>query len=266
VAVGFDQHHDGKNSQVQAWPNGRISLKVTQSDEPQVMAVRHRPERAAAGSSSVVRRAVGQGQVTPPSGERASLEAAVRAFARVPAPVTSAHRAGVGLVLVRDDAGELCFLLTRRPAGLRRHPGQFALPGGRLEPGETAEEAARRELLEELGVDLDASAVLGSLDDYVTRSGFCITPVVMWAADGVVELVPDPVEVALAFRVPIADLAVPPRFLRIPESDRPVIQVPLLGTMVHAPTAALLHQFAQLVHHGRTVRVADLEQPVFAWR
>jgi 8-oxo-dGTP pyrophosphatase MutT (NUDIX family) len=201
--------------------------------------------------------------------DRAAVEAALRAFEPAPAAVPTGHRAGVGIVLVRDDAGagdELCFLLTRRAAGMRNHPGQFALPGGRLEPGESVADAARRELAEELGVHVGPEAVLGVLDDYVTRSGFCVTPVVLWAADGDVRIVPSPGEVAEVFRVPVADLARPPRFLRIPESDRPVIQVPLVGSLIHAPTGALLHQFGELVLRGRTIRVDRLEQPVFAWR
>ena len=45
-----------------------------------------------------------------------------------------------------------------------------------------------------------------------------------------------------------------------------MIQLPLLGTLVHAPTAAMLHQFGEVVLHGRPTRVAHFEQPVFAWR
>ena len=74
-------------------------------------------------------------------------------------------------------------LLTRRAAGLRAHRGQWALPGGRCDEGETPVEAALRELHEELGLELGPDDVLGLLDDYPTRSGYLITPVVVWAAD-----------------------------------------------------------------------------------
>jgi 8-oxo-dGTP pyrophosphatase MutT (NUDIX family) len=140
------------------------------------------------------------------------------------------------------------------------------LPGGRLDPGESPEVAALRELHEEVGVELDPDAVLGRLDDYVTRSGFVITPVVVWAGD--VELDPNPAEVARAYRVPLGLLDRPdaPRFIAIAESDRPVVQMPLLGSLVHAPTGALLYQAREVLLHGRATRVAHLEQPVWAWR
>ncbi len=177
--------------------------------------------------------------------------------------------AAVALVLVpgEPDALEPCFVLTRRAAGLRAHGGQWALPGGRLDAGETPARAALRELREEVGLDLAPEQVLGELDDYPTRSGFVITPVVVWAAE-VRHFQPDPREVAAVFRVPLRELERPdvPRLRAIPESDRPVISVPLLGTHVHAPTAAILYQLREVAVWGRSTRVHHYEQPVFAWR
>ena len=169
--------------------------------------------------------------------------------------------------MLPDDEGRACFILTRRAARLNAHAGQWALPGGRLDQGETAEEAVRRELHEEVGLDLGPDAVLGALDDYPTRSGYVITPIVLWA-DNPGELVANPLEVARIYLVPLADLDLPgvPRLISIPESDRPVIQVPLLGAMIHAPTAAVIYQMREVVVHGRATRVDHLEQPVFAWR
>lgn len=163
-------------------------------------------------------------------------------------------------------AGGAAFLLCRRPLTLRRHAGQYALPGGRLEPGEDAVAAALRETHEEVGVDLGEDAVLGLLDDYVTRSGFVMTPVVVWG--GAVELRPDPGEVMAVYRVGLHHLlrADSPRFETIPESERPVVSVPLGGTVVHAPTAAVLLQLAWLGLQGRGDPVNGFEQPVFAWR
>src|SRR5204863_364975 len=81
----------------------------------------------------------------------------------------------------------------------------WALPGGRLEPGESAVDGARRELAEEVGLVLDPDAALGVLDDYPTRSGFLITPVVFWGGVDPV-LVPNPDEVASVHCVPLDDL------------------------------------------------------------
>lgn len=175
--------------------------------------------------------------------------------------------AAVAVVLLPDEAGRACFLITRRAAGLRAHARQWALPGGRIERGETPEAAALRELREEVGLELAPDAVLGLLDDYATRSGFLITPVVVWGGAGA-ELVPDPAEVASAHRVAFDELERPdvPRLVSIPESDRPVIQLPILETLVHAPTAAVVYQSREVVIHGRGTRVYHFEQPVWAWR
>ncbi len=160
--------------------------------------------------------------------------------------------------------GAPSLLLTRRAARLRGHAGQWALPGGRLNPGETAVEGALRETQEEVGLEIGADAVLGVLDDYVTRSGYVMTPVVCWAGE-VGELTPAEAEVAEVHQVPLADLDVEPRFISIPESDAPVIQLPLFGRYVHAPTAAIIHQFCRIACRGEVQRVAGYEQPVFAW-
>jgi 8-oxo-dGTP pyrophosphatase MutT (NUDIX family) len=189
---------------------------------------------------------------------------ALRRFTRVPIALQGRRAAAVAIALSGGD-GAPAIWLTRRTSGLRAHPGQFALPGGRLDPGEDAVDAALRELQEELGVTAVRSQCLGLLDDYPTRSGYVITPVVVRVSDGQ-EPAPNPSEVAEVHRIPVTELDVPPRFLRIPESDRPVIQLPLVGHLVHAPTAAVLYQFREVVLHGRDTRVADLEQPVFAWR
>ena len=189
------------------------------------------------------------------------------AFERRALDVDGRKPAAVALVLLADEEGRGCFLLTKRAPTLRAHTGQWALPGGRIDAGESPLEAALRELYEELGLRLGDETVLGVLDDYPTRSGFVITPVVFWAeASG--PLAPNPAEVARVHHVPLEALDAPdvPRFISIPESDRPVIQLPILGALIHAPTAAVIYQMREVVSHGRSTRVDHLEQPVWAWR
>ncbi len=189
------------------------------------------------------------------------------AFDRRAASLDGRKAAAVAVVLLPDAEERGCFLLTKRAPTLRAHTGQWALPGGRMDAGESSEAAALRELDEELGLKLTGDKLPGFLDDYPTRSGFVITPVVFWADDPGA-LSPNPAEVARVHLVPLEALDAPdvPRFISIPESDRPVIQVPLLGSLIHAPTAAVIYQMREVVSHGRSTRVDHLEQPVWAWR
>lgn len=180
---------------------------------------------------------------------------------------SEARPAAVAVTLVPDPEGRACFILTRRAPRLNRHGGQWALPGGRLDEGESAEEGALRELEEEVGLALTPSAVMGRLDDFATRSGFIMTPVVVWC-DEYREFHPDPNEVAKVYRVPLADLDRPdaPVLSKIPQSDRPVLSMPILGGLVHAPTAAIIYQLLEVALRGNDTRVAHYEQPLFAWR
>jgi len=166
-----------------------------------------------------------------------------------------------------DVSGGAAFLLCRRASRLTSHAAQWALPGGRVDQGESAVDAALRELAEEVGVELVDPTVLGLLDDYPTRSGYVITPVVIWAG-GRLDPRPAPDEVVAVYRVGLHQLQREdsPRFITIPESPRPVVQIPLGNDLIHAPTGAVLLQLRWLCLEGRHDPVDDLEQPVFAWK
>jgi 8-oxo-dGTP pyrophosphatase MutT (NUDIX family) len=192
------------------------------------------------------------------------------AFLRLPAaePAPALKRAAVVIALVEagDGSHETALLLTLRAASLRAHRGQWALPGGRCDEGETPVEAALRELQEELGLNLGPDEVLGLLDDYPTRSGYLITPVVVWAENSA-GLSPNPQEVASVHRIALEEIERLEAFdfIAIPESTRRVIRFHHAGHLIHAPTAALIDQFREVLA-GRDTRVTELEQPVFAWK
>ena len=200
--------------------------------------------------------------------QREALRAKLAAF-HPDAPRTlddGQRHAAVGLIVADGGQGEATLLITRRAANLRSHSGQWALPGGRVDAGESAVQAALREAREEINLDLTEDAVLGILDDYPTRSGYLITPVVAWAPKGAT-MSPNPAEVAHLYHIPLEELSLKqPEFFDIPESKRLVIRLPLRGGYIHAPTAAMLWQFIEVALHGRNTRVADLEQPVWAWK
>ena len=190
-------------------------------------------------------------------------------------------RAAVALVVADEGPGsglwglsrsghwstEAALILTRRAANLRRHAGQWALPGGRIDEGETPEQAALRELSEEVGLLLAPADVLGRLDTFITRSGFAITPVVVWA--GVARrLRPNPAEVASVHRIPVQEFlrADAPMLEPLAGSEHPVLKMPVGDSWIAAPTAALIYQFREVCVLGRPTRVAHFEQPVFAWQ
>jgi 8-oxo-dGTP pyrophosphatase MutT (NUDIX family) len=196
--------------------------------------------------------------------DRTVISARLAAFDRISTPRPGLTLASVAVCVMSPPGGNT-LLITRRAATLRTHPGQWALPGGRRDQGESAEGAALRELHEETGLGRAADAVLGLLDDYVTRSGYVITPVVVWGGVPRTELAGPASEVTRVYQIPLADLDVQPEFVTLPEAEGPVIRLPLLGRHVHAPTAAIIYQFCQVALHGADQRVAHFGAPAFAW-
>src|SRR5436853_7089806 len=170
---------------------------------------------------------------------RQNIAARCAAFARLePGDITGLKRAAVAIALVGagDGSGGTALLLTLRASGLRAHSSQWALPGGRCDAGETPVATSLRELHEELGLELGPDDVLGTLDDYPTRSGYLITPVVMWAGAGA-RVAPNPDEVASVHRITLREIAPVDvvSFERIPESDRPIVRILINGNHVNAP-------------------------------
>jgi 8-oxo-dGTP pyrophosphatase MutT (NUDIX family) len=162
---------------------------------------------------------------------------------------------------------QAAFILTTRTAKLKHHSGQRVFPGGRIDKGESPEQAALRELEEEVGLKLDPGQVLGRLDDYVTRSGFVITPIIAWGGRET-ELNANPDEVDSIHRIPLSELMRKdaPILEPIPESEYPVLKMPLGNDWFAAPTAAIAYQFREVGILGKSTRVAHYEQPYFAWK
>lgn len=212
---------------------------------------------------------------------RAHIGRHLHGFARQADAAGQGRAAAVALVVTDGSFGaalsgfpvhdtwqaDAALILTRRSAALRSHPGQWALPGGRIDRGETAEDTALRELAEEVGLELGPADVLGRLDDFVTRSGFVMTPVVVWAGPRS-ELVPNPQEVASIHRIPVREFLRPdaPLLDAMPDGGAPVLRMPVGDNWIAAPTAAILYQFREVCLLGRATRVAHYEQPAFAWR
>lgn len=213
---------------------------------------------------------------------REAFAARLQRFERRPlAEGSPLSRAAVTLTLVEEGDGadvpglarpagwsrRPALLLTRRAGHLRRHAGQWALPGGRIDADEDPVTAARRELLEEVGLAVPDGDILGALDDYATRSGWCITPIVVWG--GVArDLRPDPGEVASIHRIALAELlrADAPILEPSAQAPQPVLKMPVGSRWIAAPTAAFMLQLREVLLCDRPTRVAHYDQPRFAWR
>ncbi|GAA2413065.1 CoA pyrophosphatase [Actinomadura vinacea] len=170
------------------------------------------------------------------------------------------RRAGVVVCVVEHGGAPSVILIKRADRG--RNAGQWGLPGGRVDEGETPEEAALRELHEELGLAVGPGEVLGALDDFPAASGFAITPIVVAPAEPG-PLRPSPDEVHSVHHVSLGRLAADDTPRWVPQLDGGhLLQMRLRPDwVVHAPTGAMLWQFREVVLLGREVRVADFLQP-----
>ncbi len=191
---------------------------------------------------------------------RSAIEANLRAFERAASP--SPQKPAAVAVVLLDNGGAPCVPIFQRSADMRRHAGQMALPGGRVHEGETVAECAMRELHEEVGLTVQAGDELGRIDDFDTRSGFTITPIVFWSDARAADLSPSPTEVAVMFLPTTSDLLDAASIA----GAGPEFSMRLPGVEVFAPTAAMLYQFAEVALRGREVRVADFYQPPWTHR
>ena len=177
------------------------------------------------------------------------------------------RKAAVAIAVAPQENGQAGFILTRRSKNLQTHSHQYALPGGKIDLGETREQTVLREVREEIGIKAEGDSILGYLDDYVTRSGFIITPIVLWIPD-LQNMRPEPDEVDEIFIIGFNELFRPdsPRWVKIPESENLVLQLPLRNRLIHAPTAAIIYQFREIGIQRNLIRTDEIEEPVWAWR
>jgi 8-oxo-dGTP pyrophosphatase MutT (NUDIX family) len=191
---------------------------------------------------------------------RSDLEAHLSAFERVSSKLRQ-KPAAVAIVVLAND-GLPCIPIFQRTSDMSRHAGQMALPGGRVHEGESVQACAIRELEEELGLAVGPESVVGMLDDFDTRSGFTITPVVIWAEIEAEAIQPSKFEVAQVYLVATPDLRAAVSKARPGDS----FSLKLEQVEVFAPTAAMLFQFSEVALDGRSVRVADFYQPPWTHR
>ncbi|WP_051047119.1 NUDIX hydrolase [Nocardia asiatica] len=206
-------------------------------------------------------------------------------FPRIEVPDSpGVRRAAVVLCVVEEPDGPLSVIVIKR-AYRGRNAGQWGLPGGRVDEGETAAQAALRELHEEVGLRARPDDLLGALDDFPAASGFAITPLVLALTDAS-RTRPNPDEVYSVHLVDLARLAAEdtPRWVRAEDAVRQaqlrddaapadgtgLLQMRLGPKMtIHPPTGAMLWQFREVVLLGTAAsaaRVAHFSQPDWTHR
>lgn len=150
-------------------------------------------------------------------------------------------------VTERADPG---VLLTHRPETMRAHAGQAAFPGGKIDPGEDAVEAALREAYEELGIDPRDVRVIGTSDAFRTRTGYDITPVLAVVPPDL-PIVPNPHEVAAWFEPPLAYVLDPanrtPRTVEWEGARRTYFEIVWQGHRIWGVTAAIIANLSRRI-------------------
>ncbi len=171
----------------------------------------------------------------------------------------STPKAAAVLFALRFDASNQSpgLVLTQRPAHLKHHPGQISLPGGATEGDETPEQTACRETLEEVGLSPDRLDIVGRLPDYLTVTGFQVTPVV-GLIQGQTSFKPDPTEVSEVFEVPLAFLMNPAnhqrRGLALESEQIEFFAMPYQHRFIWGATAAMIRNLYHFLYAAWTQR------------
>ncbi|WP_109212237.1 MULTISPECIES: CoA pyrophosphatase [Microbacterium] len=181
---------------------------------------------------------------------------------RLPRRIAGERRAAVSIILFGDKDDTQFVIIERANRG--RNAGQWALPGGKLEEGESALDAAIREAQEEVDLPVSGVEVLGELDDFVTVTGFTITPFVFVAPPAwKPRAIADEVQSVHCLEVATLSSEDVVHWFTQPNGSS-LLQMWLREDMhMHAPTGAILLQFRELALFGRDIDVSALTQPVW---
>jgi 8-oxo-dGTP pyrophosphatase MutT (NUDIX family) len=190
---------------------------------------------------------------------RPTRDPRARLLANIDGPVSPVLReildgpgrpASVLLAVIERTSGPTV-LFTERAAHLKDHAGQVSLPGGRLAPGERVADAALREANEEVGLLPANVEVIGTLDSFLTGTGFAITPVVGIVRDGGFVPTPDPREVAGIFEVPLGIIldrsAMSVGYFERHGSRLLTYELHYGGQRIWGATAAVLRNFQEVI-------------------
>ncbi|MFO0661680.1 MAG: CoA pyrophosphatase [Polyangiaceae bacterium] len=155
--------------------------------------------------------------------------------------------------LFLNEHDELGLWLVKKSAALRRHPGQVALPGGKVDPVDvTLLDTALRETSEEIGIPSAKVSVLGALPSFPTTTGFFVVPFVGFLAEPI-ELTPDLSEITRVFQAPLRPFAQPGelREVKVQNWQWKVPSYAVDGEIVWGATAAILHELAKRLERSK---------------